>query len=57
MMMRKNPSSRPITEIKEGITFDNVSFSYTPNEKIIKNLSFDVKKGEKVAIVGGNRCR
>ena len=29
-----------------------MSFSYTPNEKIIKNLSFDVKKGQKVAIVG-----
>ncbi len=48
----RNPSDRQITEIKEGITFENVSFSYTPNEKIIKNLSFDVKKGEKIAIVG-----
>ena len=47
-----NPSNKKITEIKEGITFENVSFSYTPNEKIIKNLSFDVKKGEKIAIVG-----
>lgn len=48
----ENPSDRQITEIREGITFENVSFSYTPNEKIIKNLSFEVKKGEKIAIVG-----
>jgi ATP-binding cassette subfamily B protein len=48
----ENPSTKQISEIKEGITFENVSFSYTPNEKIIKNLSFDVKKGEKIAIVG-----
>ena len=48
----KNPSDKEITEIKDRITFDNVSFSYTPNEKIINNLSFDVKKGEKIAIVG-----
>ncbi|WP_296803919.1 ABC transporter ATP-binding protein [uncultured Methanobrevibacter sp.] len=48
----ENPSSKQISEIKDGITFDNVSFSYTPNEKIINNLSFDVKKGEKIAIVG-----
>ena len=48
----ENPSDRQITEIKDGITFENVSFSYTPNEKIIKDLSFDVKKGEKIAIVG-----
>jgi len=48
----ENPSTKQITEIKDGISFDNVSFSYMPNEKIIKNLSFDVKKGEKIAIVG-----
>ncbi|WP_295600993.1 ABC transporter ATP-binding protein [uncultured Methanobrevibacter sp.] len=48
----QNPSTRQLTTIKDGITFDNVSFSYTPNEKIIKDLSFDVKKGEKIAIVG-----
>lgn len=48
----ENPSTKEITEIKDGITFENVSFSYTPNEKIIKNLTFDVKKGEKIAIVG-----
>ena len=48
----ENPSDRQITEIHKGITFENVSFSYTSNEKIIKDLSFDVKKGEKIAIVG-----
>ena len=48
----ENPSDKQITEIKDRITFDNVSFSYTPNEKIIKNLSLEVKKGEKIAIVG-----
>ena len=48
----ENPSERQISEIKEGITFKNVSFSYTPNEKIIRDLSFDVKKGNKIAIIG-----
>lgn len=48
----ENPSTRQISEIKNEITFENVSFSYTPNEKIIKDLSFDVKKGQKIAIVG-----
>ena len=48
----ENPSDVEISEIKEGISFENVSFSYTPNEKIIKDLTFDVKKGEKIAIVG-----
>lgn len=48
----ENPSDRQIKEIRDGITFENVNFGYTPNEKIIKNLSFDVKKGQKIAIVG-----
>ena len=48
----ENPSDVELSEIKEGISFENVSFSYTPNEKIIKDLTFDVKKGEKIAIVG-----
>ena len=48
----ENPSEKKITEIRKGITFEDVSFGYTPDEKIIKNLSFNVKKGEKIAIVG-----
>ena len=48
----ENPSTKQLTRINEEITFENVSFGYSPNEKIIKNLSFNVKKGEKVAIIG-----
>ncbi len=48
----ENPSNKQITRINDEITFENVSFGYAPNEKIIKDLSFTVKKGEKIAIVG-----
>ena len=48
----ENPSNKQIHEIKNEISFENVSFGYRPNEKIIKNLSFTVKKGKKIAIVG-----
>ncbi len=48
----ENPSDKQIKDIESEISFKNVSFGYTPNEKIIKNLSFNVKKGEKIAIVG-----
>ncbi|MCR5027543.1 MAG: ABC transporter ATP-binding protein/permease [Methanobrevibacter sp.] len=47
-----NPSDKKINDVKNEISFENVSFGYSPNEKIIKNLSFTVKKGEKIAIVG-----
>ena len=48
----ENPSTKEIEEIRDEITFENVSFGYTPNEKIINNLSFSVKKGQKIAIIG-----
>ncbi len=48
----ENPSTKQITEIRDEITFENVSFGYTPDETIIKDLSFNVKKGQKIAIVG-----
>ncbi len=34
------------------IVFDNVSFSYRPDRSILKNVSFRVPPGRKVAIVG-----
>ena len=48
----ENPSDKKINDIENEISFENVTFGYSPNEKIIKNLSFTVKKGEKIAIVG-----
>ena len=47
-----NPSDAEISELNDSITFQNVSFGYYENEKIIKDLSFDVKKGDKIAIIG-----
>lgn len=46
----KNPI--PIDELKYGVEFRNVSFSYNTSEEILKNVSFTIKKNEKVAIVG-----
>ena len=38
--------------INGNISFKNVEFSYNQNEKIIKKLSFEIRNGEKIAIVG-----
>ncbi len=35
-----------------GICFDNVSFSYKKKKKIIKEVSFSLKSGEKLGIIG-----
>jgi ATP-binding cassette subfamily B multidrug efflux pump len=37
---------------KGSITFDNVFFNYVENEAVLKGVSFDVKSGETIAIVG-----
>lgn len=39
-------------ESNGSINFENVIFSYTPEKTIIKDLSFDVKPGQVIAIVG-----
>ncbi|MEL7020314.1 MAG: ABC transporter ATP-binding protein [Bacteroidota bacterium] len=41
--------------IREGFTFENVSFKYLNSERYaIRNLSFHLKKDEKLALVGEN---
>lgn len=37
---------------KGEVTFDHVSFSYDPGKPLIRDLTFTVKPGQKVAIVG-----
>lgn len=41
-----------IDNIDEEIIFDNVRFSYTEGEEVIKGISFQVDKGESIAFVG-----
>jgi len=45
-------SKHDITNLKGDITFENVSFGYTCNKMVLNNLNFEIKKGQKVAIVG-----
>lgn len=50
----KDPAQpKKITHSRGHISFTNVSFQYNRNEeKILRNISFDVNPGESVAIVG-----
>jgi len=43
---------RRIADFKGEIVFDNVSFAYNEPEYVLRDVSFTVKPGEKVAVVG-----
>ena len=43
---------KTIPELKGEIVFDNVSFAYNEPEYVLNDVSFTIRPGEKVAIVG-----
>src|SRR4030043_1655229 len=46
------PLSPKREEMKGNIEFRHVSFSYNGEDKVLKDISFSVREGETVAIVG-----
>ena len=43
---------KELTEVKGAIQFENVHFEYVAGEEILHGISFEVKEGETIAIVG-----
>ncbi|MEA5139313.1 ABC transporter ATP-binding protein [Arcicella rigui] len=39
-------------KLKGNVSFENVWFAYNDEEYVLKNISFDVKQGETIALVG-----
>lgn len=48
----EDPDALPIHALKEGIEFRNVWFAYLEENWVLKGISFEVKRGEKIALVG-----
>lgn len=46
------PGAEKMPEIKGDVHFKDVTFAYEPGINILEHLSFDVKAGESVALVG-----
>lgn len=51
--IRKDPDT-PVTlqETEGGIVFEHVRFGYTPDSILMEDISFSVRPGEKIAVVG-----
>ncbi|MCF6239373.1 MAG: ABC transporter ATP-binding protein/permease [Candidatus Marinimicrobia bacterium] len=47
---RENP--KPLPGTIKSIRFENVSFGYSNDKMIIKNMTFEIKGGEQIALVG-----
>lgn len=47
-----SPNAVPIEVVKGDVKFEHVSFGYTPESRVLKDISFEVPAGKKIAIIG-----
>jgi ABC-type multidrug transport system fused ATPase/permease subunit len=52
----EKPGAQPLPEAHGNIHFENVVFGYTPRQKILDGISFDIREGETVSLVGPIGC-
>ena len=50
--VRDTPRARAARDFKGKIEFDQVSFGYTPNQVVLKDLTFQIEPGQVAAFVG-----
>lgn len=50
--VKEREGAQPLTRMKQEISFNNVSFSYSSRKKILAGVSLKARVGETVAIVG-----
>lgn len=48
----ENVSSERVERFKGNVKFDNVSFGYKEDEYVLKNINFEARQGETIALVG-----
>lgn len=50
--IKEIPNAKVLPPVNGKVEFDNVKFSYNPQEEVLNGLSFTVNPGEVIAIVG-----
>jgi ATP-binding cassette subfamily B protein len=46
------PGATPISSMKGDVKFENVSFGYTSEHRVLKEITFEIPAGKKLAILG-----
>ena len=46
------PDAIKVADLKGEIVFDDVSFAYAPGRPILRDIAFDIRAGETIALVG-----
>ena len=52
--IKDRPNAKMLKGISESVSFNNVSFEYKKNKPVLKEVSFEVKRGETFALVGNS---
>ena len=50
------PDAVELRDVKGSVNVKNISFSYVPEQKLIRDFSLDVRPGQRIAIVGPTGC-
>ncbi|HYJ47330.1 MAG TPA: ABC transporter ATP-binding protein [Pyrinomonadaceae bacterium] len=52
----EKPGARALGEVHGDLSFERVTFAYSPAQKVLDDVSFDIREGETVALVGPIGC-
>ena len=50
--IRTGDRSLPLSKVRGGVKFDNITFAYDNRHSVLKNLSLEIAPGENIGIVG-----
>ena len=52
VQVKDKPGAQALQNVSGQVQFENVLFGYEPDRPVLKNVTFDAKRGETIALVG-----